>query len=210
MQDLIGILGGTFDPFHKGHLHVAIQLLSKFPFKQIRILPCFEPVHRVQPVAKAEQRLEMCKLGVENQEKLIVDEREIKRQGPSYMIDTLKSLREEFPTEPLLLIIGMDSFAGFTSWKNWEKIPEFAHLLIVNRPNVTLSSNKKLTSFTTSRLTTNIEDLKKQPNGLIYVAEIPPSPVSATTLRERASNKEDISDFVTSEVLQYILTHHIY
>lgn len=210
MNKIIGIYGGTFDPIHNGHLHVANTLLTELPFQEIRFIPCFEPVHRQSPIATPEQRLHLCELALENQTKLIVDSREIQREGKSFMIDTLKSLRTEFKDFPLALIIGADSLETFQTWKSWKQIIDYAHLLVVNRPESVSPQDLTLQDMIKKCVTTDKEKLNTQLSGLIYFAYIPPSPVSATKLRQQLSSAKDISHFVPKNVFDYIRAQHIY
>lgn len=210
MKNIIGIFGGTFDPIHNGHLHVAHTLLATLPLKEIRFIPCYEPVHRQTPVASAEQRLKMCELALENENQLLVDDREIQREGKSFMIDTLQSLRKDLPNAPLALIIGADSFEYFTSWKSWKNIFDYSHLIVVNRQNTHLPQDPELNKIISRCITKNSDELNNKATGLIYFAHIPPSPVSATKLRELASSGKDISNSVPQKVLSYIQSEKIY
>ncbi len=210
MKKIIGIYGGTFDPIHNGHLHVAKELLFQFPMKEILFIPCFEPVHRQAPIASPEQRLSMCKLALENETQLRVDDREIQRQGKSYMIDTLKSLAKDYPNTPLALIIGADSFETFHTWKSWKNIFNYAHVIIVNRPQSLSPQHAELNQMISECTTNDIHQLTHESSGLLYFAQIPPSPVSATKLRELASSGKDISACVPKKVLNYIQSNKIY
>jgi len=107
---MIGIFGGTFDPIHYGHLRSALEVKETFGLTEIRLIPSAQPPHREQPAATALMRLHMLELAIKNQPGLIIDTRELNRSGASYMVDTLKSLRQEFNDEPLLLFIGSDAF----------------------------------------------------------------------------------------------------
>ena len=136
----IGILGGTFDPIHLGHLRMAIELYDVLDLAKVHIIPCFQPVHRKQPVASPEQRLAMVKCAVQDEPALFADDREIRRKNPSYMIDTLLELRAEMPGTPLALMVGIDAFLGFTSWHRWREILEQAHIIVAHRPHYHLPS----------------------------------------------------------------------
>src|SRR5687768_13270840 len=122
LSKAIGILGGTFDPIHLGHLRMAIELYESLNLARVHLIPCYTPVHRAQTVASAEERLAMVKAAIANEPVLYADDREIKSKKPSYTIDTLLSLKEEFPDTPLCLFVGIDAFLGFLSWHRWEEI----------------------------------------------------------------------------------------
>jgi nicotinate-nucleotide adenylyltransferase len=130
----IGILGGTFDPIHFGHLRTAMELLECLRLEEVRFIPCRIPPHDKAPVAPAELRLEMTVAAVANRPDFIVDERELHRDGPSYSFDTLVAMRDEFPERSLCLIVGMDAFAGLTTWHRWAELLSLAHLVVAHRP----------------------------------------------------------------------------
>lgn len=131
---MIGILGGTFDPVHHGHLRVATEIRELFGLDQLRLLPCGRPAHRDEPEASAEQRVELLNLAVQDDDWLSVDCREMRRSGPSYMIDTLISLRRETAGTPLLLALGTDAFMKIRSWHRWDELADYTHLAVVARP----------------------------------------------------------------------------
>ena len=131
---MIGIFGGTFDPVHYGHLRSALEVKDIFGLSEVRLIPCAQPPHREQPAATALMRLHMLELAIENQPGLIIDTRELNRQGVSYMVDTLKSLRQEFPNEPLLLFIGSDAFNHLKTWHQWQHLFDTAHIVVMTRP----------------------------------------------------------------------------
>ena len=136
---MIGVFGGTFDPVHNGHLRIALELSQNLPFDSLHLIPSRQPPHREQPQASAKQRLKMLTLAINNEDNLRLDDRELQRDGPSYMVDTLTSLRAEYPQTPLCLIMGMDAFKGLKTWWHWEEILTLSHILVVHRPGSTLS-----------------------------------------------------------------------
>ena len=111
LQAPIGIYGGTFDPVHYGHLRPNLELCEVLQMDHVRFIPASIPPHRDEPQTSADKRLEMVSLAIEAEEKFVLDDREIRRGGASYMVDTLKSLRQDFPDHPLCLLMGMDAFA---------------------------------------------------------------------------------------------------
>ena len=135
---MIGILGGTFDPVHLGHLRLALDLLDKnslSPHKlsEIRFIPCKNPVLKKSASASSQHRLAMLKLAVKNQPNFSIDDRELRRKTPSYMIDTLCELQTEMPEERFALIMGSDALSLFTQWQCYEDILEIAELVIIPR-----------------------------------------------------------------------------
>lgn len=132
---MIGILGGTFDPIHFGHLRTALDVVEDLNLQQLRFIPCGEPPHRDQPHASPAQRLAMVQLAIASESRFMVDAREIQRGGPSYMVETLESLRQELGEQQSLgLIVGLDAFAALDSWYRWQDLIDLAHLIIMTRP----------------------------------------------------------------------------
>ena len=139
MVEAIGIFGGTFDPIHNGHLRSALEVLQQFDLDHIRLIPSARPPHREQPQATPEQRVMMLHLAIKNSTQFVVDDRELKRDGASYTIDTLKSLRQEMPDTALYLILGSDAFSGLSTWHQWEKLLDLSHIIVMQRASQPLS-----------------------------------------------------------------------
>ena len=131
---MIGILGGTFDPIHNGHLRTALDVMQAVGLDEVRFIPLHGPVHRDQPQASAELRLQMVEAAIAGEPGFVADDRELKRAGDSYTVDTLRELRQEFPDQPLLLLMGMDAFNGFPDWHKPDEILQLAHLVVMRRP----------------------------------------------------------------------------
>ena len=130
----MGIFGGTFDPIHYAHLRTAFELQQALRLKEIRFLPAGNPPHRDQPIADAKLRLEMVQLAVAGQPGFLVDDREVRKAGPSYSVETLAELRHEYPDRSLCLIVGMDAFLSLPKWHQWQELLQLAHLVVAHRP----------------------------------------------------------------------------
>jgi len=130
----VGILGGTFDPIHNGHLHLAQELYRGGQFREIRILPVGTPPHRPPPFASAAHREAMVREAIADCEGLILDSRELRGGAPSYTVNTVYELRDEFEAAPLCLIVGSDAFHGFRRWRDWRRILKHTGVLVVDRP----------------------------------------------------------------------------
>ncbi|MCK5724204.1 MAG: nicotinate-nucleotide adenylyltransferase, partial [Gammaproteobacteria bacterium] len=159
---MIGILGGTFDPIHYGHLRTALDVQQCLSLDEVRFIPCGEPPHRDKPVAESLQRLAMVRAAIAGQKGFSVDDREIRREGPSYMVDTLTSLKHDFKTESLCLILGMDAFNGLEQWHQWQQIFELANIAVMKRPAETgqIEMNKNLMLQVKDRIV-EVTDLQK-------------------------------------------------
>lgn len=204
----IGILGGTFDPVHLGHLHLATSILTNFAVSKIKFIPCYQPVHRPPPQTTVDERVKMLELCLHNHSHFELDLREVLRQEPSYTIDTLISLKTELPQTPLYLLLGADAYQGLTSWKNWQQLVEYAHIIVLNRSDT--PCQKHCDSFLTGRETTNISDLEKHPYGKIFFFRTPPCTISATAIRQAVKEGRDISQYVTKEVASFIAERCLY
>lgn len=134
---MIGLLGGTFDPVHHGHLRIALEAKEALGLTEVRFIPCRQPPHRGDASATAQQRLDLLRLACGDMPGFAVDTRELERPGPSYMVDTLASLRAERGDEPLCLILGWDAFLGLPGWHRWQNLLDYAHLAVVQRPGST-------------------------------------------------------------------------
>lgn len=180
----IGIFGGTFDPIHFGHLRTAFELLQALRLSEMRFMPAGNPPHREQTVANAELRLAMVQAAVEGQPGFTVDDREVKREGPSYSVDTLSALRAEFPKRSLCLIVGMDAFLGLPKWHQWRELLELAHLIVAHRPGWRAPSMGPLGELLVDRGTGRINDLHEARAGCIYIHAVTQLEISSTELRK--------------------------
>ena len=212
----VALLGGTFDPVHYGHLRFADDVRRALGLAQVRLVPAGDPPHRAGPAASAADRLAMLKLGVREFPGLVVDERELHRAGKSYTVMTLEELRREFPQSPLLLLLGADAFRGLPDWHRWQEIFRLAHIVVVDRPGVTLAPSlaAPLLPYWRERLTEDSSVLLTRPSGSILVQAITPREISATTLRAelgKGSAARDLpAGLLPPAVLAYIDLHHLY
>lgn len=180
------ILGGTFDPVHHGHLRMAVELRERLGVDRVALVPCHIPPHREQPGTRSEDRLALLKLAIAGEPGLTVDDRELNRQGPSFTAETLSQLRDELgPREPLAMVVGMDSFAGFHRWRDWRRIPELAHIIVVNRPGAELEPQSEPAQLLNQRKAAAINELHGRPAGLCLALDLPLLEISATGIRER-------------------------
>jgi len=208
--NVICILGGTFNPIHHGHLRLSIELYERLNLESVLLIPSAHPPHRAQPSVSSQRRLEMVQVAIAGVEGLSVDDRELRRQGPSYMIDTLKSLREDYPRNPLCLILGMDAFLGLPSWHEWKQLLTYAHFLIVRRPDTLLPEKNIMQDFFKAHQAASKEDLKKQIAGMIWMEEIPALNISATYIRRLIAVGKNPHYLLPPAVLDIINSHLMY
>lgn len=205
----IGILGGTFDPVHLGHLHAAAAVRDALGLAEVRLIPAARPPHRSLPQASDRDRLAMVRAAVRGDPGLIADDRELLRQGKSYTIDTLIELRHESPDRPLYLILGADAFAGLPSWHRWRELGDYAQLVVVDRPG---AAPARPTELRPDELAQH-RDADAPPGaraGQVLFLAVPPWPIAASEIRARLGRGEAVSDLLPAAVLAYIQSHHLY
>jgi len=198
---MIGIFGGTFDPVHYGHIKPALSVKHALHLEQLRFIPNREPPHRETPWLDVGQRLSLLKAALAEYEGVVVDERELEREGPSYMVDTLLSLKQDYPQQNFCLIIGMDAFIGINRWHRWHELFDLCHIVVTQRPGfnesaVTEDMDADDAGFLRQRITRNISDLSLQPAGKILLQSVPQLDISSTMIRERLYSGEDVSQWM--------------
>lgn len=180
----IGIFGGTFDPVHYGHLRTAFEMLQALRFAEVRFIPCGEPPHRGETTASAGERLEMVRVATNDEQGLVVDDREVRRQGPSYSVDTLRTLRDEFPDRSLAAILGMDAFLGLPRWHRWQEMLELAHIVVAHRPGWRAPDIGPLGELLDARGTLRVDDLHEATHGRIHIHAVTQLEISSTEIRQ--------------------------
>lgn len=207
---MIGVFGGTFDPVHLGHLRPALELTEALGLDRVAWIPCRQPPHRGQPVASPEQRLRMLQAAVEGVPGFHTDQRELRRQGPSYMVDTLESLRQELVREPLCLLLGMDAFLGLSGWHEWRRILDLAHIVVAERPGWERPQRGALAGLVAERVTERVEDLRARPAGRILFRAVTRLEISATEIRTRVAAGHSARFLVPERVREIIEQENIY
>lgn len=204
---MIGIFGGTFDPVHYGHLRAALEAKEIFGLDEVRLIPSAQPPHRPSPQAPIGMRLEMLHIAVNKQLGFFVDTREIDRPGASYMVHTLESLRQDFPGKHLLLFIGSDAFNQLTTWHQWQRLFDFAHIVVLTRPGF---STMHLDGFFAVRHVDNKEELAQNQAGKLYFQLITQLDISATKIRDIITKGQNPQFLLPDAVLAYINQHGLY
>lgn len=206
----IGILGGTFDPIHYGHLRIALEALETLELAELRLLPARTPPHRGMPGASPEQRLALLRLAVGDQPGFVIDERELRRDGPSYMVDTLASLRAERPDTPLCLLLGRDAFVELPRWSRWRQLFDLAHLVVLNRPGDWSDSPADLRAEVAARRLSDQQSLSDRPAGGIRFQDVTPLAISATRIRQLLAAGRSPRYLLPDPVLDHILGRGLY
>lgn len=202
---MIGIYGGTFDPVHYGHLRTALEVKEALGLEAVRFIPARLPPHRAPPSASPDARRRMLEAAlVDAPPGFMLDERELMRPGPSYIVDTLRSLRQELGGEiPLCLLIGMDAFLGLPTWYQWQAIFELAHVVVMTRPGYALRWPAGLVEQLLVRQSVK-EDLPRSPAGAIYFQPVIQLDISSTFIRQCLATGRDPRYLLPDSVLALI------
>lgn len=207
---MIGILGGTFDPVHFGHLRPALEARQALGLDEIRLIPCHQPPHRPQPIASPRQRLAMLQAAILGHDGFVIDERELGREGPSYTLDTLHSLRADIKGTDLCLLLGMDAFRGLTSWHRWHELIDHCHIVVLTRPGASFPERGELGTFIGLHRVLDSGMLRSQSAGLLYFQEVSQLEISGTRIRAMLG-RGDAADFLLPDsVLALIRNQDLY
>ncbi|MET0230507.1 MAG: nicotinate-nucleotide adenylyltransferase [Rhodanobacteraceae bacterium] len=181
----LAMLGGTFDPVHNAHLRVAWEAAEMLD-ADVRLIPANVPPHRDQPIASATERAAILRAALRGQDRLVVDERELGRDGPSWTIETLIELRDEIgPERSLVLLVGADAFLGLPSWHRWGELFDYAHIGVLTRPGHEIATlPTELRIKVASRRTSDANAIASTPSGRVLAMPVTPLEISATLIRE--------------------------
>jgi nicotinate-nucleotide adenylyltransferase len=206
----LGVLGGTFDPVHHGHLRSALELYETLGLDRLHLVPCHYPSHRGAPLATPAQRLAMLQSAIEGCAGLVADDCEIRRGGVSYSIDTLRSLREEAgPDAALCLILGADAFVGLPGWKEWQRLRDYAHIVVMRRPGSQLHLADELKALVSAHALPAAA-LGEQPSGGVIMLEQTQLAISSSHIRALCASGRSPRFLLPDSVIDYLLKHHIY
>jgi len=214
----IGVFGGAFDPPHRAHRALAEAALAQLGLDALLVLPTGQAWHKSRPLSPAPHRLAMCRLAFEGLPRVLIDERETRRPGPSYTADTLQELAAEHPGARLILVLGADQLLAFQSWQRWQEVLRHATLAVANRP---LHADGSAAAYPVAEPDLSGVDLPFER------LQMPLHPISATAVRARVrgavggqGGPSGPSEFSTAQpaldllvpaaVARYISDHHLY
>ena len=206
----VGVLGGTFNPVHYGHLRSALELVERLQLQQLRLMPCAVPPHREAPACSAQHRAAMVDLAVAGEPRLACDSRELQREGKSYTIDSLIELRDELGADlGLYLVMGCDAVLTIDAWHRWRELLDWAHIVVIARPGWHLPQSGTVARWLASHQLPAAAALER-PAGGIIVEELRPLAISATEIRDLLAAGRSARYLLPEPVLDYIESHRLY
>lgn len=212
----IGILGGTFDPIHFGHLRLAQEVADQLRLAEVRFIPSGTPPHRAAPATAAADRLAMVRLAVAGNALFTVDPRETVSAAPGYTVDTLTALRAEAGArQSLVMILGADAFLDLATWSRWHQLFELAHIAVAYRPGFPVDTwqsrmPQPLAAEYNARLMHQPFSVHVAPAGGIVVVPIAELNISATMIRESLRGGRNPRYLLPESIYQYIQEHMLY
>lgn len=209
-QSPLAIFGGTFDPVHYAHLKCAEQARRILGLKKLFLLPAGDPPHKTTPFTTAAQRLDMLRLAQAEYPNLDIDEREIRRDGPSYMVDTLCELRAVYPGRPLLLLIGQDALNFLHTWHQWRQLFALTHIITFPRPGIVPDYVPELATEVKRGYCTDPEALAGSAAGKVLHLDLELIDISATAIQECIRRGDSPRGMSPAPVLRYIAENQLY
>jgi nicotinate-nucleotide adenylyltransferase len=196
---LVGVFGGAFAPFHNGHLRLAIEARQRLDLGQVRLIPTAHPPHRPDSRVSPQRRCEWVRQATRREPGLFVDDRELRREGPSYTVDTLAELHKEHPRTAYCLILGADAFAHFHCWHRWREILTLAHLIVINRPGAAAPAAE--TAAALGPRAAGSDELRASIAGRWLELQLPELDISSTRIRRLLKNGQSVRGLLPDAIL---------
>lgn len=209
----IGVFGGTFDPVHIGHLRLAEEMADAIGLARVCFVPAGQSPHRGAPRIAAGHRLEMTRRAVAGNPRFVVDDREIRRDAPSYTVDTLAALRAELgETQPIWLLLGADAFLGLPGWHDWPRLFALAHVAVAERPGAPVMQSDALPEVLRTELAARqvADGPASGPAGSVLLRRMTPLAISATAIRDALARGRSVRYLLPDAVLDYIQENRLY
>ena len=210
IQGAVAILGGSFDPIHNGHLHIASKLLEQLPIDEVRFLPCKQSVLKTPTQASAKQRLAMLEIALANCPYFKVDTSELKRVSASYTVVSLVAFSNAHPNKAIYFIMGMDAFISLDQWYQWNRLLELSHIVVINRPEFIKPKGAVLTKLLQERQIKDAGLLVEKPVGSILCLDLGAFPVSSTQIRKLVACGSSVRHLIPQGVWRYIQERQLY
>jgi len=216
----VGLLGGSFNPVHNGHLAIARQTQDLLGFDQILFIPTGDPPHKpVGTLASAKDRYEMVRLAIASDPTFAVSTVEINRPGKSYTLDTIRALRQQYgPGTSLFFLIGLDAFLDFPSWREPATLLTLCSFVVISRPGISFQSLTRITLLPAipKEPLGDLDEGRRSrldvplPHQQLICVHLPPTPVSASDIRNRVRQSQPVANLLPPSVESYIIQHHLY
>jgi nicotinate-nucleotide adenylyltransferase len=207
----VGVLGGTFNPVHYGHLRSALELVQSLGLEQLRLMPCAVPPHREAPTCSASHRAAMVGLAVAGEPHLACDSRELQRSGKSYTIDSLMDIRRELDADQsLCLVMGCDAVLSIDTWHRWQELLDWVHIVVIARPGWHLPQAGVVAEWLESHRLASVDALRQRVAGGIIIEELRPLAISSTEIRDLLAAGQSARYLLPEAVLDYIKMHNLY
>lgn len=201
---IVGILGGTFDPVHHGHLRIALDACELLDLDAVHLIPLAHAVHRDQPQTPPGLRLEMLRAATAGRRELIVDDRELRRQGPSYTIDTLQSLHQDLSDSSLCLLLGDDAFSAFAGWRDPTGILAIANIAVMQRPGAAAETPPQLEELLAGRRRAKLDPERV---GQVVFCPVTQLDIASSDIRQRIREGRSV-DFLIPPVVRHLIERH--
>jgi len=206
----VGILGGTFDPVHHGHLRLAIEFLEHLELAEVRLIPLNTPPHREPPLGSPAHRLKMLQIATGDLSGIMVDDYELRKSSVSYTIETVSGFRDKMGDTPVCLLMGIDAFMTINQWHRWQELLEYVHIVIANRPGNTIDNFEEFATELGINVTDSITGLHQTPSGVVCSLIIPMLDISSTQIRAIISSGKNPEGLLPTEVIKYINAQQLY
>jgi len=201
------IFGGTFDPVHNGHVETARQLALGLGIPKVTLMPCGDAYHKTSDQASAKNRLAMLELAVGDISELVIDDRELSRDGPTFTVDTLAQLREELgPQAHISWVMGQDAAQGLQQWHCWQQLFELANLIVVARPEEQWPDMEEWPAD----VVTDLNAFINRAHGAVYCMSLTPLAISSSMVRKKVKDQQSIDDLVPAPVVNWIQANKLY
>lgn len=210
MEGPLGILGGTFDPVHHGHLRPALEMMQGIGLQRVFFIPNYHPPHRPPPVLHGSVRLHLLRLAIAAEPRFVADPRELERGGISYTIDTLLTFRREYPRHPLCLLMGFDAFLSLPSWRHWERFLDLVHIVVANRPPWRTVQDDLMVDFLSRHRAEEPLELHRTTHGRIFLFSVTPLEISSTQIRQEIAHGGSSRYLVPEPVWHHICQERLY
>ena len=205
------MIGGAFDPVHVGHIRIALDCLEALDLDGVNFIPANTPPHKAAAVAAPQHRLAMLELALKPYPQLAVYDVELSRGGLSYTIDTLVELRAGNPEQSLCFIMGADAFATLPTWRRWQELTDYAHLVIIDRKlQGGQSRDRRLQDLYAGHACASPLSLHTRPGGCIHKAAVSVPDISSSRARALISGKQDTENILPPGIHNYIKENNLY